>query len=332
MSAAPSRPRDFLALARGLAADGAWEQLRAALDSRRERTASHPELDLLLAEAKLRLGDPTGARVLIAATIPRLERMGDASCLRRAVNLLGAAHFELGDLADAEAAFGRALELANGDGDALMVARATNNLGLISNIRGNHEAALGSYQLAVAAFQQVGHTLGLAEATHNMAITYRDVRRYDQADKYERRAIELAREAGSGRLLAMARVGRAELSLLQGEPQVAEAGARLAAADYARLPDPLGEADALRLMGRALGAIGEIRAALETLDRAVGMARMHESALLEAEALRDRAELRATFGRLGACEDAEAAVAIYDRLGATQEGAGLREWLRTLSQ
>jgi tetratricopeptide (TPR) repeat protein len=251
-----------------------------------------------------------------------IERAADGAALRRAANLLGAAHFELGELDAARAAFERAVELASGDGDDFLVARATNSLGAIANIRGEHGRALSLYQLAIPMHQRIGSAIGLAESWHNMAITYRDVRNLGEADECERRAMEYAREAGSARLAAMAQAGRAELSLLRGDPELAHAGARRAASEYAAVPDPIGEADALRLAGAARLASGAVAEAVEALDRAVALARTHESALVEAEALRARAEARAAAGeRAGAISDAEGAVALFERLGATEERA-----------
>jgi tetratricopeptide (TPR) repeat protein len=164
-----------------------------------------------------------------------------------------------------------------------------------------------------------------------MAITFRDVRQLDQADEYERRAIEFARAAGSQRLLAMARVGRAELSLLRGDARVAEAAARVALAEYGAIPDPAGEADALRLIGAACATLGAPVQALAALNDAVELAAEHGSALVEAEARRTRAEILEAAGkRPEARADAAAAIAIFDRLGAASEREMLERWTRSL--
>ncbi|MDQ3697708.1 MAG: tetratricopeptide repeat protein, partial [Gemmatimonadota bacterium] len=253
---APDDRDRLLDAARAHASAGEWSSLRSLLNGREETVSRRPELAFLLAEAELRLGDPRTAIPRLGAVLVSLERNGDNAALRRALNLLGAAYFETGDLASAEAAFGRALDLAHAERDDLLIARATNNLGAIANVHGEHERALAHYQLAVPAYQRLGNVLGLAESYHNMAITFRDARRYDSADEYERRAIEFAREGGSARLQAMAQVGRAELCLLRGDAHLADVGARRAALEYAAIPDPVGEADALRLAGAARLAAG----------------------------------------------------------------------------
>ncbi|HEX6536795.1 MAG TPA: tetratricopeptide repeat protein [Gemmatimonadaceae bacterium] len=327
----PREDAELLSTARALAARGAWEEVRALLAAAQGPAPGSAEPALLLAEARLRLGEPAGALALLDQSIPALVRAGDRPAYRRAVNLQGAARFELGDLAGAEESFARALELGNVEGDALLVARATNNLGAIANIRGRREAALTLYQLAVPAYQRIGSAVGLAESYHNMAITYRDARQLERADEYESRAIEFAREAGSARLLAMARAGRAELSLLRGDARLADAGASMAAQEYGAIPDPVGEADALRLVGAARAARGEVENALRALDRALGLAHEHGSVLIEAEALRTRAELHRAVGRSAeARADADAARAIFDRLGADEERDAVERLLASL--
>jgi tetratricopeptide (TPR) repeat protein len=260
--------------------------------------------------------------------LPVVEKSGDRAALRRVVNQIGVAEVELGALDDAERTLGWALELGRRDGDDLLVARATNNLGAIANIRGQRGEALALYQLAVPAYQRLGNLIGLAESLHNMAISFRDLGRLEAADECERRAIDYAREAGGGPLLALAHLGRAELALRTGDASLAEAAARRAVEHFAALPDQIREADALRVVGAAAVAQGKADAATEALERSLGLARAFGSSLTEAEALSVRATLKRSAGdERGAREDAEAAMAIYARLGATAARAAVLAWL-----
>jgi tetratricopeptide (TPR) repeat protein len=309
-----------------------WESVREMLAlAPRESAAGRGDWLLLAAEAELRLGAPRAARDLLLEHAAELERGGDGAAVRRASNLLGAAAFELGDLQQAHSAFSRALELADADGDHLLVARATNNLGAIANLRGDRDGALAHYQLAIPAYQHMGNAAGLAESFHNIAITYRDASELDPADEYERRALELARECESTRVRAMAQAGRAELCLLRGDARLADVGARLAAMDYESMADAVGEADALRLAGEARTQLGALDDALRVLNRAVKLAHSHESALIEGEALRARAEVfRLRGASLAAIEDANAARTLFSRLGAAADVARTDELLKLL--
>jgi ATP/maltotriose-dependent transcriptional regulator MalT len=168
----------------------------------------------------------------------------------------------------------------------------------------------------------------LAESHHNMAISFRDLGQFDAADECERRAIDYAREAGGGPLLALAHLGRAELALRTGDARLGEAAARRAADHFASLPDQIREADALRVVGAAAVAQGKIDAATEALERSLGLARAFGSSLTEAEALHVRATLKRGIGdEVGARDDAQAAAAVYDRLGATAAREAVLKWL-----
>jgi tetratricopeptide (TPR) repeat protein len=324
----PVVQESLLERARATAARGEWGAVRLLLAECRGVPDSAPALLLLLAESDLRTGFLPEARTLLQAIVPRIATDPDQTLHRRAINMLGAAAFELGLLDEAEQQFQLSLALANGAGDYRTVGHATNNLGMIANIRGEFDKALSLYQLAVPAFQRVGYVLGLGETTHNMALTLREKGALELADKQERRAIDFAREAGNARLLAIAHVGRAELSLRRGEPVVAEAGARLGAEQYAAIPDAIGEADALRVAGAARLVLGDVVQAGRALDRAVALAEEHGSALVEAESRGTRARLLASQQEWEQVRrDVDCAVALYRRLGADRDREALEYWL-----
>src|SRR5690606_33874452 len=99
-----------------------------------------------------------------------------------------------------------------------------------------------------------------------------------------------------------------------------EIGAMMAASEYRRLADPIGEADAMRLAGEARTGFGAFGRALEALDLAVSLATTHHAALILAESLRARAEARRGHGdRIHAMADARAAREAFEQLGASDE-------------
>ncbi len=322
----------LLGRCQALRAEGEWGQLYSLLEESCPEPELAAELPLIMAEAELRTGRVQDARDRLRALVQPYEQLGDGPRLRRVMNMLGVAELESGDVPAADASLQRALELASDAGDHLVVARVTNNLGALANLRGQRERALSLYHLAVPAFQRLGSDLGLAETYHNLAITHRDLGQLDQADRCQRRAIAHARGAGNARMVAMAHVGRAELSLRRGEAAVAEAGARLGAEQYAGIPDALGEADALRLAGEARTALGNLAAAGDALDRAVELARDHGAALLEAESLEARARLNlARRDHRRAAEDAGLALALYQKLEDERAGS-MQQWLAELEK
>ncbi len=314
----------LLERARALAARGEWAGVRA-LVSGTGGLARTPALALIATEAEMHLGDPRAAFTIVSEVIPALRRARNGADLRRALNLAGVAQVQLGELEGAERDLQSALELAYADGDDLLVARVTNNLGTIANIRGRRDEALALYQLAIPAYQRTGNTNGIAQSYHNMAHSYRDLRRLDAAEEFEFRAIELAREAGNVRLAAMARAGRAELHLMRGDVRMADVGARRAALEFSRLPDPLGEADATRLAGLARAELGDHAGAMADFARAIELARSVGALLQEAETLEARSRLHAARGDADAARsDAEAAAETFERMGAVEDARRVR--------
>ena len=317
---------DLHALVRQRLAAGAWTEVRSALADRIGEARVHPELVTAWAEAALRTGNPRDALGWLSETLQTVERSGDRAQLRRALNLLGVANTELGALDEAEATFDRASQLAWADGDELLVARATNNLAAIAHVRGRRDVAIALYALALPAYQRLGSARGLAESYHNLAITLREQSELDRADECEQRAIEFAQDAGTPALAAMARVGRAEISLRRDDTLMAEATARIAARDLAQAGDPIREADALRVVGVACTRQRDIPSARNALDRAVALARAHGHMLIEAECLQARAEALLLAGDAGAAhEDLNAAAEHFARLGAGAQRAEAEE-------
>ena len=314
--------------ARRHAAAGEWADALLVLREQSEGIArAQPELATIRAEAELRTGHPREARQWLTAVLPSIERSGDRAALRRAVNQLGVAETELGALDDAERVFGRALELARNDGDDLLVAHATNNMGAIANIRGRREEALSLYQLAIPAYQRLGSTSGLAQSLHNMALSFRHLGQLDRANDYEQRAMQYATESANGPLVALAWRGRAELSLLVGDAKLAEVGAERAAAQFAQVPDPIREADALRVVGAARLTLGRIAEARLALERGLRLAREHGSRLVEGETLRVLAECLVRFGdREAARRELATAIGIFEVLGAEEQRAEAVHW------
>ena len=327
----PSSTDLLFADARARGAGGAWREVCALLGPRESDLGADSEMVVLYGEALMRTGEERRARDWLRAADPRLVQNDERAAHRRAVNMLGAACLALGELEAAAHSFGRALELATQGDDLLVLARATNNLGTIANLQGDRERALWHYRLAVPTFQRLGQHRGLAASYHNMAITFRDQGQLDEADEHERRAIEYATDGAVPRLAAMGRVGRAEVALRRGDGRLAEATARHAIEEFVRLGDPLNEGDAWRLAGAACAAQQRNADALAAFERALAIAREHGHALTEAETFRDRMEVRLRTGaRALARDDADAALAIFEMLGAQAECDALRDRMEAL--
>ena len=317
----------LLQQARRHATEGKWSDALLILRGQGEAMRAHPELATMRADAELRTGHPREAHQWLTSVLPTIERSGDRGALRRAINQLGVAEIELGSLDAAERVFGRALDLARADGDDLLIAHATNNMGAIANIRGRRDEALALYQLAIPAYQRLGHVAGLAQSLHNMAISFRHLGQFERAGEYARRALGYAKECSNGPLLALAWLERAELSLQSGDAALAEVGARRAADQFARVPDPIREGDALRVIGAARLALGRVGDAEMSLERALALSREHGSRLVEGETLRVLAACLVARGDRGAGRrEIATAIGIFKELGADEQRSEALDW------
>jgi tetratricopeptide (TPR) repeat protein len=319
---------DVLERARAVWRAGSWSDVITLLEPMAPFTTALGDLRVLYAEALMRVGREREACEWLRGVVPSLLANGDRPNHRKALNLLGVASFFLGDLDDASGALNAALDLATQEDDLLLIARTTNNLGMIANLRGAHESALGHYRLAVPAYQRLGQRRGLAESYHNIAITYRDIGELEEADEYERRAMDYAAAGVAPRVAAMGLIGRAEVALRKGDPQFARGTALRAAGELNELHDPMNEADAHRLVGTAATALRRFAEADIAFGRALSIARERGHTLIEAETLRDRA--RGMFARgayADARADAETATTLFEKLGATSEVEALRSLL-----
>lgn len=321
----------LLQRARRHASAGEWADALLILRAGDDALRDHPELATLRADAELRTGHPREARQWLASTLPRIERSGDRAALRKAVNQLGVAEIELGELDDAERVFGRALELARDDGDDLLTAHATNNMGTIANIRGRREEALALYQLAIPAYQRLGNVAGLAQSLHNMAISFRHLGQLERASEYAQRAIGYATESANVSLIALGWLERAELALEAGDAALAEVGAQRAAGQFARVPNPIREADAFRVLGAARVRLGSLAGAQSVLERALALAQGQGSRLVYGETLRVLAECLVGRDERDAAHTAlGTAVKLFDELGASEQRNEAVAWAQAI--
>ena len=322
---------DVLAEARAAGSAGRWPDAHARLSAHADELGREPAFALASAEAALRTGRPSEAQRWATTAAESPARFLSTTARAQAANFAGAAALALGDLEAAERHFSTALELAHAASYDLGVARALNNLAIVADIRGRRDDALSRYESAIPVYQRLGNQSGLAGAFHNMALSLRHLRRLEQADECEQRAAEHAREAGEPHLVEVARVGRAEISLLRGDAHLADAAARRAAMAFGTMRQRAYEADAWRVVSVARRRRDDARDALAFAERAVELARSAQDQLIVAECLLERAHVRVALGdREPARLDATHAVELFVALGAGEPLAEARGLLDSL--
>lgn len=279
------------------AARNAWADVHASLDTQLSVVGQNVELSAYYAEALMRLGRPREAFDWLERRLDGFAGSANTRASLRAVNLAGAAAFELGRIAEAQALFHTALERATQFGDHLTVGRALNNLALVASSHGDWSAAMNYYTLAMPAYERTASVRGLAECSHNIAATLLEAGDLERAEEWERRAMDLALETGNERLRGFTLGGRAEVMLRKGDFALSIAFGRQAIAAFRAVRDVSSEAHALRLIGQAQHAQGELDSALESLS--IGITLASESAVVRvlAECELARARLYAQLDR-----------------------------------
>jgi tetratricopeptide (TPR) repeat protein len=297
-------------------------RFREAFDQYRElddvQDSRRPDVQLLAATAATRLGELAAGTSLAEQALAQFRRRGDWDGSMRAQNLLGAIHWERGKMAEAEHGFGEALQLARKLGDSLMLARASNNLGSVAHLQGRSDQAAALYREALLAYQRLGDRRGLAETYHNLGFAYRQAGEWGEADSATANAVRHAEVVAQPELLALVLGAKAELSIERHDPALAERELARAEQYAVGSGDEIGKAEVQRV--QALNALhqGKWELALTYAETAMSVARMYDSALLEAECagIAARALQGAGRRRESAKRRQEAANA-FGKLGAT---------------
>ena len=314
-----------LHVAQELADAGRYVELLTYLGARsQEELEQSPMLTLLCGIAHSRLGRlDLGQQWAMVAQL-RARTLRDRTLEVRALNVSGAVALERGGIAEASYFFTRAQEQAMQDNDMATVGRCANNLGIIANMQGDYARAVGAYTRAIAAYEQARYHRGIAESRHNLGITYREQGRLDHALEAADAAVRDAEWLDDRGFKAQALAGRAEIRLVQDEPELAIREAQEALAIHRGLNDGVLETEDLRILAVAQGLAGRIRDAEDMLRDVIARATDHNRPLLVATAQRDLAGvLYRTGDRVAATAMARVARATFDRLGATAEIAKL---------
>src|SRR2546421_1053861 len=321
--------------ARELAAAGHHAAVVEFLGSR-ERTelGESPTLALLYGIAQARLGRHEQGRQWLELALAQARQRGESAVERHALNARGAFALVNGQLTEAADYCTQALMAASRDGDHATTGPASNNLGIISHLRGRHAEAISSWEIAAAACHRAGNQVGVAECHNNLANGYRDQGALDKALAAADLAVATAEAAGDEALFAAILRGRAEIRVVRSEPDLARRDLRRVREIRSRLPDPVGEAEDLRVIALVLAAEGQVARAEKSLREVMGRAELHGRMQLQADATRDLALLLRKAGQLQqAVGAAQAAKALFSRIGAESDIRKLAEqgWEESVS-
>ena len=310
-----------VAKARALAAAGHHAAVVEYLGSRDESELEiTPTLALFYGIAQARLGRHDQGLQWIDRALASARQRGEHGVERHALNARGAIALVGGNLTEAADFCTQALMAASRDGDHATTGRASNNLGIVSHLRGRHAEAISSWEIAAAAFHRAGLQSGVADCHHNLANAYREQGALDKALTTADQAVAAAQATGDEALYAMTLRGRAEIRVARSEPELARRELDRIRVIRREMPDPVSEAEDLRVHALIHVAENSLPRAEKALREVMGRAELHERLLLQAEATRDLAMLLRRAGRQAEAQAAaQSAKGIFARIGAESE-------------
>src|SRR5919198_1682793 len=309
-----------IAKARALAAAGQHAAVVEFLGSRSQSDLEDPTLGLLYGIAQARLGRHQQGLKWIDRALASARGRSERGVERHALNARGAIALVSGNLTEAADYCTQALMAASRDGDSAIPRRASNNMGIISHLRGRYAEAISSWEIAAAAPHRAGMQPNVADCHHNLANAYREQGALDKALATADQAIALADAEKDQALYAVALRGRAEIRIARSEPELARRDFDRIRLIRGEIPDPVAEAEDMRIVALALIAENQLPRAEKALREVIGRAELHERLLLQGEATRDLAKVLLLTGRTIEAEAAaETAKGIFVRMGAESE-------------
>src|SRR5712691_3531242 len=309
-----------IAKARALAAAGHHTAVVEFLGARDQSELADPTLALLYGIAQARLGRHDQGLQWIDQALAAARQRREHGVERHALNARGAIALVSGNLTEAADFCTQALMAASRDGDHATTGRASNNLGIISHLRGRHAEAISSWEIAAAAFHRAGLQSGEADCQHNLANAYREQGALDKALSIADQAISAAEASHDETRFAMTLRGRAEIRAIRSEPELARRDLDRIRVIRSQMPDPVAEAEDLRIQALVLVAENQVARAEKALREVIGRAELHGRLLLQGEATRDLAVLLRTTNRMSDAQAAaQSAKGIFVEMGAESE-------------
>jgi len=256
---------------------------------------------------------------------------GDASREARALNGLGILHLSHGDLAAAQESYGAAREAARVAGDQRTLGEIEQNLGIIASIRGDFAEALERYTAGLEYMERAGHLRGCAQALTNIGMLHVDLQRFEEADSFFRRSLELCGKTGDVGTAGTVHINRSEMFLARGEPERARESCDEAYETFSRMGDAEGRAVAMKCYGVIHRSVSKLHLAEVYLRQAIQIASEARYPLGEAESHRELAlVLRALNRNREALEELNRARSLFMTLEAERHQADIGERISKL--
>ncbi|MEW5870089.1 MAG: tetratricopeptide repeat protein [Chloroflexota bacterium] len=280
----------------------------------------------LLGHVHRLLGDNATALAYFQRSLELYRQAGDIKGQGLAQNQVANAAADLGRWDEAVRDYVRAREVFSQIGDVYNRSFVDNNLGLISLTQGNLDDALASFQAGLHTIEQYGGSAYVLGAFHsNLASVYLRRGEVATANQHLDTSQALFDSAEVRDWLPELYRHRSTAALLAGDPASAQALAQQSL-DLAREMNMRAEEGiALRALGEALTALGELTQAAETLHSSLAILQELDNTYEHALALVALGNVFRALGDLPAAQDAfEQSVPAFERLGANLDLKRLR--------
>ncbi len=219
------------------------------------------------------------------------DAVEDDACRAHILNILAVCHWQRGQLDEAERLYTAARNTALTAGEPLLVAMIEQNLGIILSVRGDLQGALRHYKRSLEGYRTGGHRQNLGRLLNNIGMLYAALERWRDAERSYTEAAEACRGVGDRDALMMVEVNRTQLWVARGDFARARAACdSILHAGEENIP-ARALSETLKHRGVVARESGELSDAERMLGRALSLARGLEDPLLEAETLRELAEL-----------------------------------------
>lgn len=204
---------------------------------------------------------------------------GEAEVLLNLSNI----QFELGNYEQAETLLKRALAVCDEVKSDLLTGDINLSLGVIRHVMGQDEDAVTCFTESLRHFEALGDQRRVGQACHNLGMACAAKREWDRAGVMYERVLDMARQSEDWALTGLIYLCRGEMQADLSDIATAMSYAQNALEIFERLKDPLGQADAYKLLGRIAGLKTAWDLAEELLNESERLQRQHGSRLGQAE-------------------------------------------------
>lgn len=302
-----ARPTCDQLIEEGRAAEKGGQRARArecyeqALGRLSDESGGRQASAILRAIARTYQGDAEMDAALdcLAAAVAVAEAWGDESAAGSAINVEAVVCWQLGDLDRAEFLYRMARARAIGAGDAKLAAMTAQNLGVIANVRGDLDEARRRYEASLREYRTLGLARDVCVALNNLGLLHTHQGQWEDAERAFGEAVRISDAIGDLSAHIRLDVNLAEMWVARHDHDRARRVVRHAMELAARTGDDSAAGQVTKLLGVIARETGDATEAELQFRRAEEIAVGRQDVLLEAEVVREMAELARLQGRNG---------------------------------